>query len=459
MASKGKGKGKAKGKGKSQPQIISQKTSEFEGAFDSKFYIKALKQDIWYDARIITCRLLKEFENSKKKKTSASYEYYVHYIRYNRRNDEWISGDRIQMTDNQIPEEQSVKKRKQNQTHGHEQDEEYDSTDEITQFQKTIDFIEIGKYKIEVWYYTPFPTGYQNQECLYFCEFCLSFYVTKNELARHMQKCTLTHPPGDEVYRDDSREQSISMFEVDGAKNPIFSENLGYVSKLFLDHKNLYYNMDPFLFYILTENDEQGSHIVGYFSKQKESEQGWNLNCIMTLPCYQRKGYGKFLITFSYELSLIEGKIGTPETPLSDLGKQTYLSWWTQRIVDYIKTQPETQAFTIKDIEKATGVKDKDIIYTMEQTGLIKYAQGKVAICTNRTYLDKLYNEAGRPGLPVYPDKIHWVPYQIKTDKPTYANFFKYEPFKLLQQDEQVPQSLPKQQTSQSQSQSQQQQQ
>lgn len=48
---------------------------------------------------------------------------------------------------------------------------------------------------------------------------------------------------------------------------------------------------------------------VGYFSKEKSSEEGYNLACILTLPCYQKKGYGKFLISFSYELSKLEGKV------------------------------------------------------------------------------------------------------------------------------------------------------
>lgn len=75
-------------------------------------------------------------------------------------------------------------------------------------------------------------------------------------------------PPGNQIYEDEERK--IAIFEVDGAKNKTYAENLGYLSKLFLDHKFLYYSMNPFLFYVLTEKDEYGFHFVGYFSKNKE---------------------------------------------------------------------------------------------------------------------------------------------------------------------------------------------
>ena len=64
------------------------------------------------------------------------------------------------------------------------------------------------------------------------------------------------------------------------------------------DHKTLYYDTDPFLFYVMCEQDEYGFHIVGYFSKEKESSEDYNVACILTLPPYQRKGFGKLLIEF-----------------------------------------------------------------------------------------------------------------------------------------------------------------
>jgi hypothetical protein len=79
----------------------------------------------------------------------------------------------------------------------------------------------------------------------------------------------------------------------------IYCQNLCLLSKMFLDHKSLFYDVEPFLFYVMTETDDDGAHFVGYFSKEKRSPSNYNLSCIMTLPVRQRNGWGNLLIDFS----------------------------------------------------------------------------------------------------------------------------------------------------------------
>jgi hypothetical protein len=53
---------------------------------------------------------------------------------------------------------------------------------------------------------------------------------------------------------------SSIVFEIDGFEQRIYCQNLCYIAKLFLDHKTLYWDVDPFLFYVLCEVDERGKY-------------------------------------------------------------------------------------------------------------------------------------------------------------------------------------------------------
>lgn len=165
----------------------------------------------------------------------------------------------------------------------------------VAQQQRCPAAIDFGKYEIQTWYSSPFPQEYARLPKLFLCEFCLKYTKSKAVLERHQDKCTWRHPPATEIYRC----KDISVFEVDGNVNKIYCQNLCLLAKLFLDHKTLYYDVEPFLFYVLTKNDKKGCHLVGYFSKEKHCQQKYNVSCIMTMPQYQRQGFGRFLIDFS----------------------------------------------------------------------------------------------------------------------------------------------------------------
>ncbi|XP_033221112.1 histone acetyltransferase Tip60-like [Belonocnema kinseyi] len=255
---------------------------------------------------------------------------------------------------------------------------------------KNIELIELGRHRIRPWYFSPYPQEMVNLPCIYICEFCLKYRKSRKCLERHLVKCNLRHPPGNEIYR----KGSISFFEIDGRKNKNYAQNLCLLAKLFLDHKTLYYDTDPFLFYVMTEFDSRGFHIVGYFSKEKESTEDYNVACILTLPPYQRKGYGKLLIEFSYELSKFEGKTGSPEKPLSDLGLLSYRSYWAHTILDILLTlkplvENEKPQITINEICENTSIKKEDVISTLQNLSLINYYKGQYIVTLNRDIIEQ----------------------------------------------------------------------
>lgn len=52
--------------------------------------------------------------------------------------------------------------------------------------------------------------------------------------------------------------------------------------------------------FISLEHHEKGYTIETLYLQEKESPDGNNVACIMTLPPFQRKGYGKLLIAFRW---------------------------------------------------------------------------------------------------------------------------------------------------------------
>ncbi|KAK4519956.1 histidinol-phosphate transaminase [Mucor velutinosus] len=272
---------------------------------------------------------------------------------------------------------------------------------------KNLNKIQMGQHEVEAWYFSPYPIEYAYCDMLYICEFCLSFYVSHKQLSRHRARCQLHHPPGNEIYRHDE----ISFFEIDGRKQKTWCRNLCLLSKLFLDHKTLYYDVDPFLFYCMTERDEKGYHLIGYFSKEKESSESYNVACILTLPQYQRLGYGRLLIAFSYELSKAEGRTGSPEKPLSDLGLLSYRAFWTETIVEFLLNS--TEEITIEEISHRTSITTQDILHTLQNIGALKYYRGQHIICLGDKVIEQWERndeKKRRRKRVIVPGKLDWKP-------------------------------------------------
>ncbi|XP_024121898.1 histone acetyltransferase KAT5 isoform X1 [Oryzias melastigma] len=284
------------------------------------------------------------------------------------------------------------------------------SHDDIVTRMKNIECIELGRHRLKPWYFSPYPQELTTLPILYLCEFCLKYLKSLKCLQRHLTKCNLRHPPGNEIYR----KGTISFFEIDGRKNKNYSQNLCLLAKCFLDHKTLYYDTDPFLFYVMTEYDSKGFHIVGYFSKEKESTEDYNVACILTLPPYQRRGYGKLLIEFSYELSKVEGKTGTPEKPLSDLGLLSYRSYWSQTILEILMDlkpdNGERPQITINEISEITSVKKEDVISTLQYLNLINYYKGQYILTLSEEIVDGHEKAMQKRHLRIDPKCLHFTP-------------------------------------------------
>lgn len=384
----------------------------------------------WKRANIVDTRPSRREDKSESSVGPDCFEYYVHYQQMNRRHDRWISFSEIKLIEADEEDDHQEDDHGSNNSsmddednEDHEDELEYSDVsdhegmneNDILEWEKAtkvkrIDRILLGGSVMETWYWSPFPSEFQDCSLLYLCEFCLAFFREKPEFQWHASLCKFRHPPGDEIYSDPTN--LMSVFEVDGFFERVYCENLCYLSKLFLDHKRFdRFDVSNFYFYVIGQWRVGGTfHIIGYFSKEKQSTNR-NLSCIMSLPCYQRKGFGSFIIEFSYEISKIAKKMGTPERPLSDLGKRTYLRWWLQRILRVIVST--NQPLSINDISKQTYILPDDIKATLEEYKMIYYYKGQYHIALPQERLELLWVDDNPAHVRVNPLFLHWTPLEL----------------------------------------------
>jgi len=379
----------------------------------------------WSDGNFYMAEILSSKDHD------GEHEYYVHYLDFDKRLDRWVNASSFEFTLDQVqskngendgeehktttsvcdtPKQEDIAMPEKRMTrlnsrkldavfpHNHEVNEKCQDSNEhekkhqeVTKI-RNIEVIFFGAFEIHTWYYSPFPEEYGQQKTLYICEYCLKYMRKKKTISRHNDKCLLTTPPGRIIYRDNNVKElngptrkddptyadSISVFEVDGAVEKLYCQNICLISKLFLDHKTLYFDVSPFKFYVLTQDNRTGSHVAGYFSKEKSPTNDHNLACIMVLPPYQRRGYGKFLISYSYYMSKLENRICTPERPLSDMGKVSYKSYWADTLLEVLHQYKGN--LSIKELSELTYIKTDDIVSTLSSLNLVRYWKGQYVL-------------------------------------------------------------------------------
>ncbi|KAK9457673.1 acyl-CoA N-acyltransferase [Dipodascopsis uninucleata] len=201
-------------------------------------------------------------------------------------------------------------------------------------------------------------------EKLYVCNKCFKYTSVASDMGNHLLGCTSSFKtPGKLIYCNNQ----FSIREIDGEAEKLYCQCLCMFGKLFVDTKSVFYAIEGFKFYVLLHHiSAKQEQVVGFFSKEKLSWDENNLACIVIFPPYQGQGLGQLLIEFSYKLSQLEGKVGSPEKPLSDHGRKSYLAYWARQIGRSLPRTEKDSKISIESISKAAGIREDDVIDALQ---------------------------------------------------------------------------------------------
>ncbi|KAI4091814.1 MAG: hypothetical protein LQ344_003918 [Seirophora lacunosa] len=253
----------------------------------------------------------------------------------------------------------------------------------------------LGDLSFRTWYPSYYPEELVGREIekLYVCQWCFKYCRDIVPFAAHRKLChARSEPPaGQLIYSKDE----YTIYEVDGEEDQLFSQNLSLFAKLFLDNKSVFYDVASFNYYLLVHNapndsisnaEQERRQIIGFFSKEKMSWDNNNLACILVFPPWQRRGLGKILMGISYELSRLEGRIGGPEKPLSELGRMGYLKFWQARVASAILAVKSKTALSVDEVAEACWMLAEDVVSAIEAMGVLgaRRADGSFVVSKGR---------------------------------------------------------------------------
>lgn len=114
-------------------------------------------------------------------------------------------------------------------------------------------------------------------------------------------------------------------------------------------------------------------------------------------------------------MTRVEGKIGSPEKPLSDLGLISYRSYWKDVLLEYLCSGRPSSQLSVKDISQEMAIHSYDIVSTLQALGMMKYWKGKHIILKKQDVLDEYIERVKKRGLmlkSVDPAFLRWTPPQ-----------------------------------------------
>lgn len=141
------------------------------------------------DGKMLMCEIIERRGDG----CGADWEYYVHYEGFDRRLDEWVPADRMHqapgagrtystgMPDREFGHRRATRNMRRKideinhvQTSA-EHDEALEKEHEESTKLKNIQRIEMGRFEIDTWYFSPYPDAFAQQEKLYICEYTLKY--------------------------------------------------------------------------------------------------------------------------------------------------------------------------------------------------------------------------------------------------------------------------------------------